>query len=160
MLADSLSRQDQVLGSGWTLVQKWSTSWGVLWPVMVDLFATSITCHLPIFSFPSLTPWQRERMLFSIPGTGSRHFAFPPFARAVAGQLSWCHHGSSRRLYQHCWECFRRWCADRGHPASTLSVSKIANFLFFLHSTTSFHCFGQGLLCDALLRYQVCPSRT
>ena len=44
----------------------------------------------------------------------------------VAGQLA------SRRLYQHRWACYRRWCSEKGHSVSSPSISKIADFLLFL----------------------------
>ena len=53
-------------------------------------------------------------------------------SRGVANQLSLCRRQSSRRLYQHCWECHRAWYAGRGHSVSSPTVSKIADFLLFL----------------------------
>ena len=52
----------------------------------------------------------------------------------MTGQLSLCHRDSSCRLYQHRWERYCHWCVDHGHCVSTLSVAKIADFLFFLQS--------------------------
>ena len=53
-------------------------------------------------------------------------------SRQVAHQLAQCHHASSQCLYQHRWKCYRQWCASKGHTVSTPSVTKIADFLFFL----------------------------
>ena len=50
----------------------------------------------------------------------------------VANQLFLCRRLSSLRLYQHRWECYRAWCANWGHSVSSLSISKIADFLLFL----------------------------
>ena len=51
-------------------------------------------------------------------------------SRGMACQLSLCHRLSSRCLYQHCWECYRAWCASRGHSVSSPLVSKIVDLLF------------------------------
>ena len=56
-------------------------------------------------------------------------------SRCIALQLSLCHCSSSRRLYQHRWDCYRRWCSSRGHSVSNPSVSKIA--IFCLSSSPS-----------------------
>ena len=53
-------------------------------------------------------------------------------SRRVACQLSLCRRSSSRRLYQHRWEVYRRWCADRGHSVSSPSIAKVTDFLMFL----------------------------
>ena len=52
-------------------------------------------------------------------------------SRWVATQLSLCRRQSSRRLYQHLWECYRSWCTRRGHSVSSPTVAKIAEFLCF-----------------------------
>ena len=43
-----------------------------------------------------------------------------------------CQRQSSSRLYQHCWECYRAWCASRGHSVSSPTIAKIVDFLLFL----------------------------
>ena len=55
-------------------------------------------------------------------------------SRRVADQLSLCQRQSSRHLYQHRWECYRSWCASRGHSVSNPTVPKIADFLLFLRA--------------------------
>ena len=50
----------------------------------------------------------------------------------VALRVALCHRSSSLRLYRHLWECYRRWCADHGHTVSSQSLSKFADFLYFL----------------------------
>ena len=50
----------------------------------------------------------------------------------VARQLSLCRRPSSRKLYQHHWEVYRRWCAGRGYSVSSLSIAKVTDFLLFL----------------------------
>ena len=54
------------------------------------------------------------------------------FSHEVARQLALCRRESSRRLYQHRWSCYRRWCSDTGHSASRPSIFKLADFLLFL----------------------------
>ena len=53
-------------------------------------------------------------------------------SRRVARQLSLCLRPSSRKLYQHRWEVYRCWFADRGHSVSSLSIAKVIDFLLFL----------------------------
>ena len=55
-------------------------------------------------------------------------------SQRVANQLSLCWRQSSRRLYQHRWECYRSWSASLGNSVSTPSVPKKADFLMFLHT--------------------------
>ena len=63
----------------------------------------------------------------------ARHLGF---SHEVVLQLALCCHESSRRLYQHRWSCYRRWCAETGHFVSHPSISKLAHFLFFLRKET------------------------
>ena len=73
-------------------------------------------------------------------------------SRGIARQLSVCHRSSSCRLYQHRWECYRRWCSDRGHSVSNPSVTKIADFLLFLHTEKHLVCgYYQGIPLDPFL---------
>ena len=53
--------------------------------------------------------------------------------RGVANQFSLCWRQSSHHLYQHRWECYKAWCASRGHSVSSPTVAKIGDFLLFLH---------------------------
>ena len=55
-------------------------------------------------------------------------------SQRVVTQLSLCRRQSTRRLYQHRWECYRSWCSSRGHFVSSPSVPKIADFLMFLRT--------------------------
>ena len=52
-------------------------------------------------------------------------------SRGVARHLSLCRRSSLRRLFQHCWACYRHWCSEKGHSISP-AVSKIVDFLLFL----------------------------
>ena len=55
-------------------------------------------------------------------------------SRRVARQLSLGRLASSRKLYQHRLEMYRRWCADRGHSVSSPSIAKITDFLLSLRN--------------------------
>ena len=55
-------------------------------------------------------------------------------SRGVANQLFLCRRQSFYRLYQYHWECYRAWCAARGHSVLSPTVAKIADFLLFLRS--------------------------
>ena len=56
VVADSLSRQDQIIVSKWTLSQEVVDELGKWWPVMVDLFATSLNYRLPVYISPLNDP--------------------------------------------------------------------------------------------------------
>ena len=69
VLADSLSRRGQVLGSEWTLHQEVCRGLFRLWPVTVDLFATSLNHRLQVY-FRRWRIRRRQRsMLWFSPGT-------------------------------------------------------------------------------------------
>ena len=53
-------------------------------------------------------------------------------SQRVGRQLPFCRHQSTRRLYQHRWECYRGWYSRREHSVSSPSVPKIADFLMYL----------------------------
>ena len=55
------------------------------------------------------------------------------FSDKVARQIGFARRKSTRSLYQHRWDIFRRWCHDRGHSVSKPTLPKIADFLFYLH---------------------------
>ena len=52
VVADSLSRQDQVIGSEWTLVQEVADESGKKWTATVVLFATALNYRLPVYFSP------------------------------------------------------------------------------------------------------------
>ena len=56
VLAHSLSRRGQVLGSKWTLHQEVCRDLFRLWPVTVDLFATSLNHRLQVYFSPMADP--------------------------------------------------------------------------------------------------------
>ena len=65
VLADSLSRPHQILGSEWTLHAEVFRDLSRQWPVMVDLFATSVNHRCSVISVPSRILSQRGQMHFS-----------------------------------------------------------------------------------------------
>ena len=54
------------------------------------------------------------------------------FSKHVAKQVALARHPSSRVVYQAKWSIYRRWCHSEGHSVSRPSLSKIADFLFWL----------------------------
>ena len=51
--ADLLSRPNLVIGSNWTLHQEVVQDLLLLWPAIIDLFATSLAARLPVFFNPA-----------------------------------------------------------------------------------------------------------
>ena len=68
-------------------------------------------------------------------------------SHGVENQLSLCRRQSSRRLYQHRWECYRAWCTSCGHSFSSPTAAKIADFLLLLRS-------GKHLSVSAIKKYR------
>ena len=56
------------------------------------------------------------------------------FSSAVASQAALARRPSSRTTYQLKWSVYRTWCRSHGHSFSRLSLSKVANFLWWLRS--------------------------
>ena len=54
------------------------------------------------------------------------------FSKHVAQQVSLARRTSSRAGYQSKWLVYRQWCRSEGHSISRPSLSKIADFLFWL----------------------------
>ena len=84
VLADSLSRRSQVLGSEWTLCLEAFQELLCRWPAMIDLFATSLNHCLPVYFAPvmDLQSAGTDAMLQS--WDGLQAYALPPF-----GLISW-----------------------------------------------------------------------
>ena len=55
------------------------------------------------------------------------------FSSGVASQVGLARRASSRTNYQLKWSTFRSWCRKKGHSISRPSVSKVADFLLWLH---------------------------
>ena len=79
VLADSLSRKNQVIGSEWTLCAEAFRHLLRLWPATIDLFATSLNHRLPVYFSPMVDPQSVgiDAMLQS--WDGLQAYAFPPF---------------------------------------------------------------------------------
>ena len=85
MLADSLSRPNQVQGSEWTLKQEVFQDLCKRWPVSIDLFATSLNHRCSIY----FSPYHDRNAL----GTdallqnwnGWQAYAFPPWSLNSSG---------------------------------------------------------------------------
>ena len=56
------------------------------------------------------------------------------FSSAVAAQAPLARHPSSRSNYQLKWSVYRSWCRSQGHSISRPSLSKVADFLWWLRS--------------------------
>ena len=80
VLADSLSRQDQVIGSEWTLVQDVVDRLIHRWPATVDLFATSINYRLPVYYAPLRDPQSAGTDALLQSWSNLQAYAFPPFS--------------------------------------------------------------------------------
>ena len=78
VLSDTLSRRSQVLGSEWTLC--FPAFWDLLlWPATIDLFATSLNHHLPVYFSPMEDPQSAGTDAMMPPWDGLQAYAFPPF---------------------------------------------------------------------------------
>ena len=81
VLADQLSRQDQVISTEWTLhpriLQGVFGSWGT---PMVDLFATSLNNRLPVYCSPVPDPLAWQVDAFTVPWDDLFVYAYPPIA--------------------------------------------------------------------------------
>ena len=80
VLADSLSQRGQVLGSEWTLHQEVCRDLFRLWPVTVDLFATSINHRLQVYFSPMADPQAAAADALIQPWDHLQAYAFPPFS--------------------------------------------------------------------------------
>ena len=80
ILADSLSRGGQVLGSEWTLHQEVCRDLFHLWPVTVDLFATSINHRLQVYFSPMADPQAVAVDVLTQPWDHLQAYAFPSFS--------------------------------------------------------------------------------
>ena len=78
-VADSLSRQNQVLGSEWTLSQEVFDQICKKWPVNVDLFATALNLRCPLYFAPMSDPQSIGADAFLHPWDNLMAYAFPPF---------------------------------------------------------------------------------
>ena len=79
VMADSLSRRSQVLGSEWTLSHPAFLELLWLWPATIDLFATAVTTRLPVYFSPMSDPQSAGTDAMMQSWDGLQACAFPPF---------------------------------------------------------------------------------
>ena len=79
VLADSLSRRNQVIGSEWTLCTEAFHQLLRLWPATIDLFATSLNHRLPVYFSPMVDPQSAGTDAMLQCWDGLQAYAFPPF---------------------------------------------------------------------------------
>ena len=79
VLADALSRSSQVLGSEWTLCQEVCRELFRMWPVTIDLFATSLNNRLQVYFCPVVDPQAAGVDPMLQPWDHLQAYAFPPF---------------------------------------------------------------------------------
>ena len=80
VLADTLSRRSQVLGSEWTLCFPAFRDLLLLWPATIDLFATSLNHRLPVYFSPMEDPQSAGTDVMMQPWDGLQAYAFPSFS--------------------------------------------------------------------------------
>ena len=79
VLADSLSRRSQVLGSEWTLCPQAFAELLRRWPATIDLFATAMTHRLPVYFSPMYDPMSAGTDAMLQSWDGLQAYAFPLF---------------------------------------------------------------------------------
>ena len=80
VLADSLSRQNQIIGSEWTLAQEVVDRLLRIWPATIDLFATAINFRLPTYFAPLSDPSSAGTDALLQGWDNLQAYAFPPIA--------------------------------------------------------------------------------
>ena len=78
--ADALSRPNQVIRSEWTLHQEVVDQLVHKWPIVIDLFATSLTARLPVYFSPASDPRAAGTDALLQPWDNLQAYAFPPIA--------------------------------------------------------------------------------
>ena len=89
VVADSLSRRQQVPGSEWTLAQEIVDELVTKWLANVDLFATALNYRLPVYFSPLNDPMAAGTDAFLQVWDGLQAYEFPPFVliRQVINKL-------------------------------------------------------------------------
>ena len=80
MVADALPRPNQVVGTEWTLYQEVFDSLRKRWPVMVDLFASSLNHRCGVYIAPISDPMAAGTDAILQSWDYLQGYAFPPFA--------------------------------------------------------------------------------
>eukprot|EP00745_Piridium_sociabile_P036946 TRINITY_DN667_c0_g1_i10.p2 TRINITY_DN667_c0_g1~~TRINITY_DN667_c0_g1_i10.p2 ORF type:complete len:623 (+),score=74.76 TRINITY_DN667_c0_g1_i10:1852-3720(+) len=79
VLADQLSRKDQILPTEWTIATaSLQPVWKIWGKPHIDLFATKYSSRLPLYVSPMRDPEAVARNAFSIPWQGRVAYAYPP----------------------------------------------------------------------------------
>ena len=79
MVADSLSRSNQVIGSEWTLAQEVVLGLLATWPATIDLFAAALNYRLPVYLSPLEDPMSAGTDAFLQCWDNLQAYAFLPF---------------------------------------------------------------------------------
>ena len=79
VLADSLSRRSQVIGSEWTLCSEAFRQLLCQWPATIDLFATSLNARIPVYFSPMVDPQSAGTDAMLQSWDSLQAYAFPPF---------------------------------------------------------------------------------
>ena len=78
------------------------------------------------------------------------------FSSGVASQVGLARRASSRTNYQLKWLTFRSWCRAKGHSISRPSLSKVADFLLWLHRKLSVSSImGYRSMLSAMFHFQL-----
>ena len=80
VMADALSRSNQVLGAEWTLCEEVFLEVQHRWSVTIDLFATHLNHRLPVYFSPVRDPMSAGTDAMLQSWDGMEVYAFPPFA--------------------------------------------------------------------------------
>ena len=80
VLADSLSRKNQIIGSEWTLNQDVFNSILKKWPVNIDLFATTLNYRCQTYFAPLRDSMSAGTDAFLQNWENLQAYAFPPFS--------------------------------------------------------------------------------
>ena len=79
VIADSLSRPNEIQGTEWTLCQQVVDKLTKTWPATIDLFATSINYRLPVYYAPFQDPMSAGTDALLQNWDNLQAYAFPPF---------------------------------------------------------------------------------
>ena len=79
VLADSLSRRSQVIGSEWALCSEFFRQLLRQWPATIDFLATSFNSRLPVYFSPMVDPQLAGTNAMLQSWDGLQDYAFPPF---------------------------------------------------------------------------------
>ena len=108
----------------------------------------------PVRSAVSLSPQASSSCLETL----RRFTRAAGFSSGVASQVGLARRASSRTNYQLKWSTFRSWCRAQGHSISRPSLSKVADFLLWLHRHRKLSVcsiMGYRSMLSAVFRFQL-----